>query len=994
MDPRNPNSPPQNPDDSAPGYDAVEQRNRELFGGEPKKSDTSVEDAAAVNKQENDVDQGPIQGGLFNPSAGGKKERRSVKQFALSLIKKRSPFTIFVVMLLGGGGFALLLTPGLGLLQLKETLLGDLNDQLSAVDIRTNALWKSRLKSLEANSLGCNSPIKIKCKFGSFGTKQLEKMKANGFTFDETDTAFGRKTISNFKAPDGTDIPDPATLRRLVQNDPGTRSALTKVFNPLYASLSDSTFMKTLNNLKTSKARTVTGTTNEELEASLRESTDGDALDGANARSLRSADGREYIYDEDGTTPVYKDEDPDKFNSLTEAANAKKTDVISKAKLGGKAVNGVLSGAVKGANIIGFIDSACSVYNLSRSIGAAAKVARSLQAAQYFMEFMKAGDDIIEGDATPEKVAFFSEKLAATNTQKMILDTGASSDATKGMTEAETREYIATHIQQYQKENPDFGKSGFDADAYKVVAYNDAPIFSDADQQFMVAGGFVGKLSEVTDQALIALGGSQKSASETCGVVQSWWVRGAGLAIGIIAGAGSLGLSTVLSIGGSIAVSVAIPIMEAMLTDIIAGKVTEGINGTESMTAAVVGGSVVYGQAAQARGMKPLTSAELEGTLAVAKETQAKYAAIGRYDAATTPFDITNQYSFLGSLARTVNIPLTKAASSVSGSLSAVPALLSASLASIVPSASAATAYNPDRFNKCKDVGYAELGIAADIFCNIRYGLSQTELNMDPYEAMDYLLENNQIDDNGKVVGGSEYEKFIKYCGGGRQEGFGETGEEGAGTWGTGEECMKESPTMSYYRVYTIDKSIDEAMDEEGLEGQSASPAVAANGLVSPLNPEGIKNNGGFGPRVPPIPGASSWHQGDDLDNDLHPEVRAIMAGTVISADNSNNTVGSGGNNIVQIQHADGLISSYWHMPGVSITVKDGDPVTAGQQLGIIGSVGQSSGPHLHIELDISKVQDRDAYTSKYVVSTGGYNPGQRIEPTDYFKKNGVEGFK
>ena len=72
--------------------------------------------------------------------------------------------------------------------------------------------------------------------------------------------------------------------------------------------------------------------------------------------------------------------------------------------------------------------------------------------------------------------------------------------------------------------------------------------------------------------------------------------------------------------------------------------------------------------------------------------------------------------------------------------------------------------------------------------------------------------------------------------------------------------------------------------------------------------------------------------------------------------------VGVGINNIVFIRHSDGLVSSYWHMATANIKVAVGDVVSAGDQIGKMGSVGQSTGIHLHIELDITDVEDRSEY--------------------------------
>lgn len=56
--------------------------------------------------------------------------------------------------------------------------------------------------------------------------------------------------------------------------------------------------------------------------------------------------------------------------------------------------------------------------------------------------------------------------------------------------------------------------------------------------------------------------------------------------------------------------------------------------------------------------------------------------------------------------------------------------------------------------------------------------------------------------------------------------------------------------------------------------------------------------------------------------------------------------------NVVFLQHADGVISIYGHMKQNSVTTKAvGESVTKGEYLGVVGSSGNSSGPHLHFEV-------------------------------------------
>ena len=57
-------------------------------------------------------------------------------------------------------------------------------------------------------------------------------------------------------------------------------------------------------------------------------------------------------------------------------------------------------------------------------------------------------------------------------------------------------------------------------------------------------------------------------------------------------------------------------------------------------------------------------------------------------------------------------------------------------------------------------------------------------------------------------------------------------------------------------------------------------------------------------------------------------------------------------NNVISIRHADGSVAIYYHVKTGSLTAKNiGDTVSEGEYLGVVGSAGYSSGPHLHFEV-------------------------------------------
>jgi murein DD-endopeptidase MepM/ murein hydrolase activator NlpD len=91
----------------------------------------------------------------------------------------------------------------------------------------------------------------------------------------------------------------------------------------------------------------------------------------------------------------------------------------------------------------------------------------------------------------------------------------------------------------------------------------------------------------------------------------------------------------------------------------------------------------------------------------------------------------------------------------------------------------------------------------------------------------------------------------------------------------------------------------------------------------------------------------STTHKGLDLSNGHAGDpVKALKGGKVITAAYSK-TAG----NWVVIQQDDGIVAKYMHMQK-GLSVKAGQTIVAGQQLGKVGSTGDSTGNHLHLQLE------------------------------------------
>ena len=130
------------------------------------------------------------------------------------------------------------------------------------------------------------------------------------------------------------------------------------------------------------------------------------------------------------------------------------------------------------------------------------------------------------------------------------------------------------------------------------------------------------------------------------------------------------------------------------------------------------------------------------------------------------------------------------------------------------------------------------------------------------------------------------------------------------------------------------------------IAAQAASRAQAAPVANAPVSaggwtwPASGPVTSGFGYRW------GRMHEGIDIGAPMGAPIFAATGGTVSYA----GTMGGYGN-IVLVDHGNGIVTAYAHQSEILAGV--GTRVSAGQQIGRIGSTGQSTGPHLHFEVRV-----------------------------------------
>lgn len=100
----------------------------------------------------------------------------------------------------------------------------------------------------------------------------------------------------------------------------------------------------------------------------------------------------------------------------------------------------------------------------------------------------------------------------------------------------------------------------------------------------------------------------------------------------------------------------------------------------------------------------------------------------------------------------------------------------------------------------------------------------------------------------------------------------------------------------------------------------------------------------GFGIRNDPFTGQLAMHEGLDFVAGVGTPVVATAGGTVTRS-GWDNSFG----NVIEVTHIEGYTTRYAHLE--KRLVEQGTVVTRGQELGLLGTTGRSTGPHLHYEV-------------------------------------------
>ncbi|HMM62049.1 MAG TPA: hypothetical protein PKC86_00655 [Candidatus Saccharibacteria bacterium] len=757
--------------ESTPDRANLQALNKKEEAGSSLDNDKSVDDQ---ERNPSNVTKGPwdnktTESDKTNTKAGGKA-------------KKTATGFIIAAVIGTGVGFSALSVPGLLIVQFKEVMLGKFNTQLASMDARTNKILRVKLDG--ATKGLCGSIVSVGCRYSTMTDAEVQSYKKLGGIEVQSDTP-GAKRVkpTGLKMPDGKIIAAKDFVKTY-NSDANFRNSLRNVYNPQYASLSDSKWATFARRVGLKKSANLTGNNDAERTKNLNKITkNGAPVDRAKSVTLDSEDpenkGKTYGDTEEGRA---------RYNQIQQATDSLEKTAKSATKVGSVAAanvgEAVTEGVSKGIGsignffkITGVVDTACQAYGAVQTLGYAAKTVRAVQLIRYAMVFLNTADMIKAGTAKPGDVAYLGTIL-----------TSLAYDAKAGIRRG----------------------SATSSAGYMFAAYGDVGKFrkSNYTSQFLAGGGLTGDLINVTSQINSFTGGKART---TCRTLANPWVQAGSIVAGIaimfipVAGQATIAVNDVLKGAAMITFTVAMAVLPEMLKDVVAGNVAQGLVGEDAGDAITSGASGLMGGVGNAGGNGAMTKDDAVAYNDLQKQTVAMYSKDSA--ASLSQFDPYNKDTFVGSVVYSI-LPYISSLYSPGSSISSLANIVSSSISNIIPKSNALSDQQyKESLDICQDYDYTYMKIATDPFCNVIYGIPPKYLDKDPVAVADGLAAKGLIDSTtGEPLG--EYASFVSDCIG-REKPLGSSGETLQDD--DGSKCVVDDNNADYY-LYYVDQRIETGM--------------------------------------------------------------------------------------------------------------------------------------------------------------------------------------
>lgn len=769
--------------------------------------------------------------------------------------KKAASFSA-VALILALFGITLPFQPGpLVSFMFVENLTIDLGDKIPAFGERGKRHNLNRLFSKTVADdvvKGC-STLSIRCKGKMIGPKQQARLAKSGIEIE------GRTVASNWTVAEKITFRGqsytPSEWRIATRDNPQVRAAQLRANNPKFLSFEGSFVKRVLVRyglFKQPKIGTSGSTadrlnqlltaagTDDAKNLTIRQAVDAEGEPINNLNELVDENGN-VVTDRNGNPVTYTDNEADKARRVLGA------DASPRAPPGPgiKAMAGALG-------VLGIYDVTCSINNMIGAATIAQRIAANNDIVAYGWEIFSLTHKLKSGNGTPEDAELLGVLMTEEDTREKIIDLVATAES-----DGDTEVLV---------DNPNYRETFMSSNLVNMsinggvapASYSQNKASLAFDMRTLLRG--FGGISAGLDTA-VNLGNAN-----VCNFVQNPIVRGGSLLAAGVAALFSVGTFTAGQVALTAGIVAGMFFLQQLINASVTGSVLDYIADGEDTVArgdfAWTGGASLQSTAAQTVGMIPANGEEMVGYRQLRNQTFNEIAQAESIDA--NPLDISNQHSFLGTIARNYYKQVGFSASPASV-IGGIPSMLSNSLSPTT----GASADDVNRYKQCKDKDLLELGIEADVQCNVRYYLPEDLLAKDPEEVA-LWMENEGCGGSGCVekdtqtglppgyippdaresqnallaaVRGAtigqfksevdlvnDYGKFLEYCAL-RAAPYGKTFQEanlvgGASSgWLTGEKCRERSEMLDNFRVYTMDVAYIE--DEEYEEAARTASAGA-----------------------------------------------------------------------------------------------------------------------------------------------------------------------